>query len=65
MVVGGVFIYPQGLVEATLSVEVLQTGQLTPSDVSGCANNPPHRPAVLAAAKQLWSCSLLSLCKIS
>lgn len=53
---GGVFIYPQGLVEATLGVEVLQTGQLTPCDVSGSANNPPHRPAVLVNTAAIPGC---------
>lgn len=58
---GRVFSYPQGLVEATLGVEVPQTGQLTPSDVPGSANSPPHRPVVQAAKLLVRRLSIVPL----
>lgn len=37
---------PEELVEAVFGVEILQTGQLTPSDILGSAKNPPDCLAI-------------------
>ena len=58
-----------GFIKAALDVEVLHTGQLTPGDVLGSADNPPQRLAVSVRAAAVPGCeaggqeALLCLCR--